>query len=97
MMKSVASAYGSRTVGVLRTGMLTDGVLGMKAIKEHGGVTIAQDEASSVVYGMPKAASDAGAVDHIANISEIPKQIMNEVTKIVARSPRTGECAPRAS
>jgi two-component system chemotaxis response regulator CheB len=82
MMKSIAGAYGSRTIGVLLTGMLTDGVLGMKAIKEHGGITIVQDEASSVVYGMPKAALEAGAADHVVNISEIPNQIINAFARI---------------
>jgi two-component system chemotaxis response regulator CheB len=82
MMKSTAVAYGSRTVGVLLTGMLTDGVLGMKAIKEQGGITIVQDEASSVVYGMPKAALEAGAADHVVNISDIPNQIINALARI---------------
>lgn len=82
MMKSIASAYGSRTIGVLLTGMLTDGVIGMKAIKEQGGITIVQDEASSVVYGMPKAALEAGAADHVATISDIPNQIINALARI---------------
>jgi two-component system chemotaxis response regulator CheB len=82
MMKSIAGAYGSRTIGVLLTGMLTDGVLGMKAIKEQGGITIVQDEASSVVYGMPKAALEAGAADHVVNISDIPNQIINALARI---------------
>jgi two-component system chemotaxis response regulator CheB len=60
MMKSIARAYGSKTVGVLLTGMLNDGVNGMKAIKEWGGVAIAQDESSGLVYGMPKAALNSG-------------------------------------
>jgi two-component system chemotaxis response regulator CheB len=79
MMKSVADAYGPRCVGVLMTGMLTDGVIGMKAIKDHGGVTIAQDESSSVVFGMNKAAIDAGAVDLVAHVSIIADRIVNAV------------------
>jgi two-component system chemotaxis response regulator CheB len=80
MMQSVADAYGSRSIGVLLTGMLTDGVVGMKAIKDRGGVTIVQDEASSVVYGMPKAALEAGAANYVAAISDIPNKIVIALT-----------------
>lgn len=83
MMKSVAEAYGPKTVGVLLTGMLTDGVLGMKAIKRHGGITLVQDEVSSVVYGMPKAALEAGAADLSVSISDMPNQIVSALSKII--------------
>jgi two-component system chemotaxis response regulator CheB len=86
MMKSIARVYGPKTVGVLLTGMLSDGVNGMKAIKDRGGVTIAQDEASSLVFGMPKAALDAGVVDLVANIVDMPARIANAVEMVVARS-----------
>jgi two-component system chemotaxis response regulator CheB len=82
MMKSVADAYGPRTVGVLLTGMLTDGVVGLKTIKQHGGITIVQDEASSVVYGMPKAALEAGVADFSVNISDVSNQIVSALSKI---------------
>jgi two-component system chemotaxis response regulator CheB len=81
MMKSVADVYGSRAIGVLLTGMLTDGVLGMKAIKDHGGVTIVQDESSSVVFGMPKAAIEAGAADVVAHVSNIADRIVNAIVE----------------
>jgi len=80
MMRSVANAYGSRSIGVLLTGMLTDGVIGMKTIKDRGGITIVQDEASSLVYGMPKAAVEAGAAQYIADISDIPSKIVTALT-----------------
>jgi two-component system chemotaxis response regulator CheB len=86
MMKSIARAYGPKSVGVLLTGMLSDGVSGMKAIRDRGGVTIAQDEASSLVYGMPRAALEAGAVDLVANIVDMPARIANAVEMVVARS-----------
>jgi two-component system chemotaxis response regulator CheB len=79
MMKSAASAYGSRCVGVLMTGMLHDGVLGMKAIKEAGGVTIAQDESSSLVFGMNKAAIQAGAVDIVVHVSDVALTIVDSL------------------
>jgi two-component system chemotaxis response regulator CheB len=86
MMQSVARVYGPMSVGVLLTGMLTDGVEGMRAIKERGGITIAQDESSSLVYGMPKAALKAGAVDIVANISEMPSRIAQAARVILSRS-----------
>jgi two-component system chemotaxis response regulator CheB len=86
MMKSIARAYGPRSVGVLLTGMLQDGVEGLRAIKESGGITIAQDEASSLVYGMPKAAVEAGVVDVVADISDISTRIADAVEMILARS-----------
>jgi two-component system chemotaxis response regulator CheB len=86
MMQTAAKLYGSRVIGVLLTGMLTDGVRGLKAIKKHGGLTMVQDEASSVVYGMPKAALEAGAADLSVNISEMANQIVIALNKIT--SPR---------
>jgi two-component system chemotaxis response regulator CheB len=86
MMKSIARAYGAKSVGVLLTGMLHDGVEGMKAIKESGGVTIAPDEASSLVYGMPQAALDAGVVDIVANVLDIPARVADAVEMVLTRS-----------
>jgi two-component system chemotaxis response regulator CheB len=85
MMKSVAKTFGPRTVGVLLTGMLSDGVAGMKAIKENGGITIAQDESSCLVYGMPKAAVEAGAVNIIASLNEIPNRIVDATDYVLKR------------
>jgi two-component system chemotaxis response regulator CheB len=80
MMKSAANAYGPRCVGVLLTGMLTDGVVGLKAIKDAGGVTIVQDESSSMIFGMNKAAIEAGVVDIIAHISFIALAITDSLS-----------------
>ena len=82
MMQTAARLYGPRVIGVLLTGMLTDGVLGLKSIKSRGGLTMVQDEASSVVYGMPKAALEAGAADLSVNISEMANQIVIALSKI---------------
>jgi chemotaxis response regulator CheB len=72
LFNSVADAAGDESVGVVLTGMGKDGAAGVESIREAGGLTIAQDEASSAVYGMPRAARDAGAdlnlpLDHIAH------------------------------
>jgi two-component system chemotaxis response regulator CheB len=58
--------------------MGSDGLAGMKKIKESGGRTIAQDEATCVVYGMPKAVVDAGVADSILPIYKISDQIIRE-------------------
>jgi len=72
MFVSVAHAAGSRSVGVLLTGMGADGAKGMLALKRAGAPTIAQDEASCVVYGMPREAVRLGAVSTIASLADIP-------------------------
>ncbi len=76
MMFSVAEAYSSKVVGVLLTGMGKDGAKGMKAIKKKGGATIAQDEETCVVFGMPKAAIEEGCVDIVLPLHKIPIEIV---------------------
>lgn len=71
IMLSAAKVYGERTLAVILTGMGKDGVEGIKAIKQAGGYTIAQDEKSSVIYGMPKAAVACGAIDKSIDIKGI--------------------------
>ena len=76
MMKSVAAAYGKDAVGVLMTGMGKDGVEGMRAIRQAGGVTIAQDEESSVIFGMNRVAIEEGIVDRVVPLEEISTDII---------------------
>ncbi len=78
MMKSVAEEYHEKSIAVILTGMGSDGLEGMSAIKKYGGSTIAQDEATCVVYGMPKAAIDAGVVDKVLPIYKIAEEIIKE-------------------
>ena len=77
VFESVAKVYGKRTIGVVLTGMGKDGMEGLLRIKEAGGLTITQDEVSSVVYGMPKAAFESGAAKHQIPLQEVPNFIVS--------------------
>lgn len=79
MMQSVASVYGECGIGVILTGMGHDGLEGIKAMKAANGRTIVQDEASCVVYGMPKAVVEAGCADKVVPLSHVAGEIMNMV------------------
>jgi two-component system chemotaxis response regulator CheB len=74
----LAGASRGLTAAVL-TGMGQDGVAGLRAVRQFGGEVIAQDEMSSVVYGMPKAAYDAGLVDHVLPLSSIASRLIERV------------------
>ncbi len=76
-MKSAAEYYGSGVVGVLLTGMGNDGAAGMLAIVEAGGLTVAQDEGSSIVFGMPKVAIEMGAASYVAPLDKIADTLIN--------------------
>jgi two-component system chemotaxis response regulator CheB len=76
LFQSVARVYGLRAVGVILTGMGRDGVDGLWSLHEAGGYVIAQDESSSVVYGMPGAAAQAGIVDQVLPLDRIANALM---------------------
>ncbi|HKP94957.1 MAG TPA: chemotaxis response regulator protein-glutamate methylesterase [Fibrobacteria bacterium] len=76
LFRSVARFAGRNAVGVILTGMGSDGAGGMKEMKDGGAVNIAQDEASCIVYGMPKEAVARGGVDHILPLTAIPAKIL---------------------
>lgn len=77
LFKSVAKYAGQNAVAVILTGMGKDGAEGLKLMKNNGARTIAQDEASCIVFGMPKEAIATGAVDRIAALELIPKLILD--------------------
>lgn len=74
-MKSVAGVFGNNTLGVVLTGMGTDGTEGASRIKEAGGKILAQDEASCAVYGMPASVFQAGYVDKVLPLTELAAEI----------------------
>jgi len=78
-MASAAKVFGPRTIGVLLTGVGDDGRNGMKAIRELGGKTLAQDETSSIVFEMPKSAIDIGVVDEIIPLWNIAERVIEIV------------------
>jgi two-component system chemotaxis response regulator CheB len=79
LMASAAKVYGSRTLGVILTGMGSDGVLGLRAIREAGGQALAESEETCVIYGMPKAAVQAGVVDKSVPLQSIADEILHAV------------------
>lgn len=76
LFRSVAKEYGSKTTCVVLTGMGVDGKLGVTVSKAAGGFTIAQDAATSVIYGMPKAVIEAGLADVVAPLESIAEEIL---------------------
>jgi len=76
LFQSVASFAGKNAVGVIMTGMGADGAAGMKMMRDQGAANIAQDEATSVVFGMPKEAIAMGGAQHVAPLHGIPAKIM---------------------
>ena len=76
LFNSVAQYAGANAIGVILTGMGADGARGLLKMKEAGARTLAQDEASCVVFGMPKEAIKLGAADQVAPLGEISQRVV---------------------
>ena len=76
LFNSVARCAEADALGVILTGMGKDGAVGLKAMREAGASTLGQDEASSVIYGMPRAAFEIGAVEHQLPLDRIGPEIV---------------------
>jgi two-component system, chemotaxis family, protein-glutamate methylesterase/glutaminase len=85
LFESLAAAYGRHTIGVLLTGMGDDGARGLRALRDAGGRTIAQDEATCVVYGMPRVAYEIGAAERVAPLPDIAELINAFVERTAER------------
>lgn len=76
LLASVAESHGTHGIGVLLTGMGADGARGLKAMRDAGAATIAQDEATSTVFGMPKSAIELGAADKVLAVQDVAGEIL---------------------
>lgn len=81
MMQSAAEVYGPRTMGIVLTGMGSDGKTGMQEIKDKGGYTIAEAEESAIVFGMPHEVILSGGAAKVLPLEKIPREIMRRVKK----------------
>ena len=82
-MSSVATACGSGAIGVLLTGMGSDGVRGLRAIVEAGGLSIVESEQTAAVFGMPKEAQSAGVAQRVLPLHQIPTELIMELRRRV--------------
>lgn len=81
LMTAAAATWGARTLGVVLTGMGHDGVVGLRAIRAAGGATFAESEETCVIYGMPKAAVEAGVVTRQVALHRLPAEILAAVSE----------------
>jgi two-component system chemotaxis response regulator CheB len=86
MMASVAEVYGKNAVGVIMTGMGSDGTVGLALMHQAGAKTLAQDEASSVIYGMPRAAVEKGVVDNVISLKNMTSMIIRRMTQLIEKN-----------
>jgi len=82
LLESVAEIYGGSTLAVILTGMGSDGLHGCELVRKHGGQIIAQDEASSIVWGMPGAVVRAGLADLVVPLSQVAEGVVQRVMKL---------------
>ncbi len=90
LFHSVAESAGQNAVGVILTGMGADGAKGLLELRRTGGRTFAQDEASSVVFGMPKAAIDLGAVEEVVSLAEVPHRVIRALDRKATEAAAAG-------
>lgn len=77
LMRSVASAFRSLAMGIIMTGMGSDGAQGMNTIHGQGGLTVGQDEPTCAVYGMPRVCAEMGILDRVVPLAQIPNEILH--------------------
>ena len=85
LFRSVAKCAGGNALGVIMTGMGDDGAAGLAEMRKAGARTVAQDEASCVVYGMPKEAVKRGGVEKSVPLSAIGREIMQQLSGVMVR------------
>lgn len=90
-MTSAAEVFERNVLGIILTGMGSDGVMGMRAILDAGGITVGQDEASCAVYGMPRTCAESGVLQRVVTLAEIPRVLLDAV---LYRSRQPIACGP---
>jgi len=85
LFRSVAKCAGANALGVIMTGMGDDGAAGLAEMRQAGARTVAQDEASCVVYGMPKEAVKRGGVEKTVPLGAIAREIMQQMSGVMVR------------
>lgn len=93
LLSSVAESFGKKAIGVILTGMGNDGVAGIIRIREAGGWTIAQDEKTSVIFGMPKLAIERGGIDTVLPLEAISGEIVRATSLTGTSTAWTGQCS----
>jgi len=93
MLLSTAAAYGNMAVGVILSGMGRDGSAGIREIKMNGGVNVAQDESTSIIFGMPAAAIESGCVDYVLPIEKIGP-FLDKLVRGLVPAPEAGRKGP---
>jgi two-component system chemotaxis response regulator CheB len=88
LFRSVAAAAGRNAVGAILTGMGDDGASGLLEMKQAGAVTLAQDEASCVVFGMPRAAIERGAADHVVGLAHMAARVLRHASDLAQSRPQ---------
>ncbi|NIA23866.1 MAG: chemotaxis-specific protein-glutamate methyltransferase CheB, partial [Proteobacteria bacterium] len=81
LFDSAAKIYRNNLIGIVLTGMGKDGANGIKTIKNFGGITIAESKNTAMIFGMPKAAIETGAIDFVKSLNEIPDLIIKIMTR----------------
>jgi two-component system, chemotaxis family, protein-glutamate methylesterase/glutaminase len=85
LFRSVAKCAGANALGVIMTGMGDDGAAGLLEMRQAGARTLAQDEATCVVYGMPKEAVKRGAVERTVPLGAVAREIMAQLSGVMVR------------
>ncbi|MEM1423724.1 MAG: chemotaxis protein CheB, partial [Planctomycetota bacterium] len=86
LFNSVAKFAGANAMGVMLTGMGDDGASAMKKMHDAGAFTVAQDKSSCVVFGMPNAAIEAGGVDEVLHLDDIPQRVVDFASEQISRA-----------